>query len=79
METPILYFIISTAVGLTLVLAKLLYKTHCKDINLCWGCFKISRDNDETPAETTQRPISSSVTSSNLLSMSNIYPNSNNV
>ena len=77
METPILYFIISTSVGLTLVLAKLLYKTHCKDINLCWGCFKITRDNDETPSES--RPISTSQTSSNLLSMSNIYPNSNNV
>jgi len=76
METPILYFIISTAVGFSLIVAKLLYKTHCKDINLCWGCFKISRDNEET---TESRPISTSQTSSNLLSMSNIYPNSNNV
>jgi hypothetical protein len=77
METPILYFIISTSVGLTLILAKLLYKTHCKDINLCWGCFKITKDNEE--ASTESRPISTSQTSSNLLSMGNIYPNSNNV
>ena len=76
METPILYFIISTAVGFSLIVAKLLYKTHCKDINLCWGCFKISRDNDET-ITIDKRPISSSETSSNLLSMNNIYPNSN--
>ena len=75
METPILYFIISSAVGITIILAKLLYKVRCNDINFCWGCFKITRNNDEI--QEPERPLSTNPTSTNLLSLSNIYPNSN--
>lgn len=37
-------FLITSSIGLVIALAKMCYKSKCKEVNFC--CIKISRDTD---------------------------------
>jgi len=73
---PFFYFLVSTGVSALLIIARMIYKTRCSEVQLC--CLKIKRtpEDVEEQRELARNSISLSPTSTNLVEMPTIYPNS---
>lgn len=74
---PFFYFLVSTGVSALLIVARMIYKSRCGEVRLC--CLHIKRtpeDIEEQRELATRNSISLSPTSTNLVEMPSIYPNS---
>jgi hypothetical protein len=73
---PFFYFLVSTGVSAVLIIARMIYKSRCGEVQLC--CLKIKRTPEDVQEqrELARNSISLSPTTNNLVEMPNIYPNS---
>jgi len=79
MEINLLYFIISSGVGVILIITKLLYKTKCDEINLCGSCCVIKNHNrnviEEKEEEEEEEGKKEDYELNDNMMLSNIYKN----